>query len=227
MATTLSPLQTQLHSSPPADQHPLFLRKDLSQHSTSTFPDPNKVARRSSLNRYSWSSVSNTSPVSAPSPTTPDNATSPSRKFRLPVRVSTDLTSFASSDSSPQSRRRSLSLASDSKAIDNKRRSKALYLQQLQEDKVADPKKSPSKESPPPPAYEKAAVSSDKKPASSPAPPPAPAPAPTPKVKEEPPPSYEKPVPPPPEKPEVRQEAAAPRQVPHNPAKMSSTASSP
>lgn len=205
MATSLAPLHTSQYSHlPPADNHSIS-RKD-------------KTPRRAS-NRYSWSSVSIPSPVSTPSPTSPDSGATNPRKFKLPVRVSTELTSFASPNSSPESRRRSLSWVSE-----NKRRSRTFSLQQLEEeDKVADTKKSPPKDSaansPPPPAYSKPTASSDTK---KPAPPPAAPPA-----KEQPPPAYEKPVSEPP-KPEPKRETPAPRQAaPTTTTQKMSSASSP
>lgn len=168
MASTLTLLNTsQLPSSPPADfkRSTLTRRASLIQ-SPHTQPSSDTLPRRA-YNRYSWSSASNTSPVSAaPSPTASETGSAPARKFKLPVRVSTE-TSFAPSTSSPESRRRSVSVASESK-----RRSKSLYLQQLEEDKIVDAKASPklppkptspAPESPPPPAYAKSPVASDSK----------------------------------------------------------------
>lgn len=204
METSLPPLHTsQIASLPPAD-YPSFFRKDLSQQSISRPSYSDSSPRRASTNRYSWSSVS------SPSPTSSDNAATTTRKFKLPVRVSTDLTSFTSSDSSPESRRRSLSLASDSK-----RRSRTINPQQV-EDKVADTKKSSSKDSPPPPppAYEKTSVSSESKKETPPAEPKADAP---------PPPPYEKPTsskkPEPSSEPEPKKEAPQPRKEPEPPRK--------
>lgn len=200
MATTLTQLRPlSISTPPPADNDSSIPRRDSTSNRRSfinTSPEQ-RLVRRSS-NRSSWSSASNTSPTDVPSPLS-DTASAGPRKFRLPVRVSTQ-PSFGTSDSSPQARRRSLSLSSDpktdNKASDSKRRTRNLYLSQLDEDKAEElrksPRPSPRVASPPPPPYEKGPAStetlkvSDKpkdspKPADAPKPAPAPAPAQTPK----------------------------------------------
>ncbi|KAJ4416145.1 hypothetical protein N0V82_006905 [Gnomoniopsis sp. IMI 355080] len=194
-----------------------------------------KTPRRASLNRYSWSSASSTN--STPSPTSPNNGTAPTRKFRLPVRVSTDLTSFASSDSSPQSRRRSLSLASDSK----RRSSQIPALKKVEESNNKGSTEKSSPKSPetstskpkgqpsPPPAYK-----DTKEPVSDPkdtkSPPPTyqdvkPKETTPPKPVEQPPPAVQKPVAP---SPATAQQNPASRPATTTvPPKMSSAASSP
>lgn len=205
MATTLTQLRPlSITTPPPADNDTSIPRRDSTSNRRSfinTSPEQ-RLVRRSS-NRLSWSSASNTSPTDVPSPLSDTASAGPPRKFRLPVRVSTQ-PSFGTSDSSPQARRRSLSLSSDpktdSKASESKRRTRNLYLSQLDEDKAEElrksPRPSPRVASPPPPPYEKGPAStetlkvSDKpkditpKPADAPKPAPpaaAPAPAQTPK----------------------------------------------
>lgn len=244
MATTVlsPPLQTSQQqqlklSSPPADSNKYFSQLG-SSHITSLPAYTDNNPRRASINRYSWSSASSSN--STPSPTSPNNGTAPTRKFRLPVRVSTDLTSFASSDSSPQSRRRSLSLASS----DSKRRSSQIpALKKVEETNSKDiteksapksPEKSPSKEqtSPPPPAYKQTTPVSDPKDTKTPPPtyqdaktketaPTAPA-----KAVEQPPPPVQKPAVAP--SPAKQETTPATRSIPAiDPIKMSSAASSP
>lgn len=232
-ATVLSPsahtIQKELPlSSPPADSniYPNF----GSSHITSLPAYTDRTPRRASINRYSWSSAS--SHTSAPSPTSPDNGTATTRKFRLPVRVSTDLTSFASSDSSPQSRRRSLSLASDSR----RRSSQIPALKKVDENNKASieksvpgsPEQPPSREEPsPPPAYKDTKAVPDSKDATTP-------PSAyqdtaskevnTPKLGEQTPSIYQQAAAPSPAKPEN----PTPRQAPTSvPTEMSSAASSP
>lgn len=169
MATTLTQLRPlSISTPPPADNDTSIPRRDSTSNRRSfinTSPEQ-RLVRRSS-NRSSWSSASNTSPTDVPSPLS-DSASAAPRKFRLPVRVSTQ-PSFGTSDSSPQARRRSLSLSSDpktdSKASDSKRRTRNLYLSQLDEDKAEElrksPRPSPRVASPPPPPYEKGPASTE------------------------------------------------------------------
>lgn len=168
MATTLTQLRPlSISTPPPADNDTSIPRRDSTSNRRSfinTSPEQ-RLVRRSS-NRSSWSSASNTSPTDVPSPLSDTTSAGP-RKFRLPVRVSTQ-PSFGTSDSSPQARRRSLSLSSDpktdNKASDSKRRTRNLYLSQLDEDKAEElrksPRPSPRVASPPPPPYEKVPASS-------------------------------------------------------------------
>lgn len=169
MATTLTQLRPlSISTPPPADNDTSIPRRDSTSNRRSfinTSPEQ-RLVRRSS-NRLSWSSASNTSPTDVPSPLSDTTSAGPPRKFRLPVRVSTQ-PSFGTSDSSPQARRRSLSLSSDpktdNKASDSKRRTRNLYLSQLDEDKAEElrksPRPSPRVASPPPPPYEKVPASS-------------------------------------------------------------------
>lgn len=169
MAATLSQLRPlSISTPPPADNDSSIPRRDSTSNRRSfinTSPEQ-RLVRRSS-NRSSWSSASNTSPTDVQSPLS-DTASPAPRKFRLPVRVSTQ-PSFGTSDSSPQARRRSLSLSSDgktdSKTSDSKRRTRNLYLSQLDEDKAEElrksPRPSPRVASPPPPPYEKGPASTE------------------------------------------------------------------
>jgi hypothetical protein len=176
MATTLTQLRPlSISTPPPADNISSIPRRDSTSNNRrtsfiSTSPEQ-RLVRRSS-NRSSWSSAPNTSPVDVPSPSsdTSSGAAAP-RKFRLPVRVSTQPSFGTTSDSSPQARRRSLSLSSDPPKTDNKaasdskRRTRNLYLSQLDEDKAEElrksPRPSPRVASPPPPPYEKGPASTE------------------------------------------------------------------
>lgn len=244
MATTLTQLRPlSISTPPPADIDSSIPRRDSTSNRRSfinTSPEQ-RLVRRSS-NRSSWSSASNTSPTDVPSPVS-DTASAGPRKFRLPVRVSTQ-PSFGTSDSSPQARRRSLSLSSDpktdNKASDSKRRTRNLYLSQLDEDKAEElrksPRPSPRVASPPPPPYEKGPASTETlkvsdfkpkditpKPADAPKPAPAPAPAPpaqtpkSPRKQPTPAPTTSSPAP--------KTTAPAPRTITPAPQKMSSSSS--
>lgn len=148
MAAVLSP---SLHTQQSPEHIYFPPPRQSSSHIVSLPAYIDNTPRRASNHRNSLSFTSN----SSSSPTSPNKGTSPSRKFRLPVRVSTDFTSFATSDSSPQSRRRSLSVASE-----NKRRSSQFSsLKQVEEDKkksVPSSPTSPAKDTFPPPSYQDA-----------------------------------------------------------------------
>ncbi|KAG8161116.1 hypothetical protein KVR01_009380 [Diaporthe batatas] len=170
MATTRTQLRPlSISTPPPADKDPSILRRDsISNRKSLVNTSPEQRLVRRSSNRSSWSSASNTSPTDVPSPLS-DSASAGPRKFRLPVRVSTQ-PSFGTSDSSPQARRRSLSLSSDPKtdnkaASDLKRRTRNLYLSQLDEDKAEElrksPRPSPRVASPPPPYERKGSASTE------------------------------------------------------------------
>ncbi|POS72919.1 hypothetical protein DHEL01_v208686 [Diaporthe helianthi] len=194
MATTLTQLRPlSICTPPPADNdNSIHKRDSISNRRSLINTSPEQRLVRRSSNRSSWSSASNTSPTDVPSPSSDSASTAgPPRKFRLPVRVSTQ-PSFGTSGSSPQARRRSLSLSSDPKtdnkaASDTKRRTRNLYLSQLDEDKAEElrksPRPSPRVASPPPPPYEKGPAASttetlkvSDKAKDSPSPPPKPAP---------------------------------------------------
>ncbi|KAI3392719.1 hypothetical protein diail_5276 [Diaporthe ilicicola] len=170
MATTLTqPRPLSISTPPPADNDSSIPRRDSTSNQRTSLinTSPEQRLVRRSSNRLSWSSASNTSPTDVPSPSS-DTSSSGPRKFRLPVRVSTQ-PSFGSSDSSPQARRSSLSLSSDSKtdnkALESKRRTRNLYLSQLDEHKAEElrksPRPSPRVASPPPPPYEKGPASAE------------------------------------------------------------------
>ncbi|KAL1871098.1 hypothetical protein Daus18300_004843 [Diaporthe australafricana] len=218
MATTLTQLRPlSISTPPPADNNSSIPRRDSTSNrrSSSINTSPEQRLVRRSSNRSSWSSAaSNTSPTDVPSPLSDTSSPGP-RKFRLPVRVSTQ-PSFGTSDSSPQARRRSLSLSSDTKTdnktSDSKRRTRNLYLSQLDEDKAEElrksPRPSPRVASPPPPPYEKGPASTETskvsdlkpkditpKPADAPKQAPAPPAAPTPKSPRKQPPAASPPAP--------------------------------